>query len=575
MVYNAKSFRVEYQWQYRSVSFPSERFQPLTLSVSVEEKERVPSGLERPQPSLSQEKEKDKADTSSSITKIRSREPSIQVLESNIRTTYSVPSDIDTDSESDCEEIQELSQSEIMETALDSNITTPEHNESQTTAEKADETESANDKLKPSGLNLKGPSLSQVLSDTATRGSSQVYPINIETDEPRADDNSDNSSDSDDQGPDVLPAPSSKKRSDIANLLNERLPSESVADGSIDEDSEDEATSSANRQDAQMIDEDFPVDMEEAQDFGLPSVWDGVAQAPATQYTGIHQSPYPGVAVPTLATFGPYHSHRGPVNYPSSNTVSSNALPSGPFGFGRNPAAIPDWSQERFNERRSFTTFASPLPRPDHNPHAEPFYQDQGIIDPTNLNPRSNEVLAQRNASQNIMEVYQRALTTPERIHPQDPTTFVEQAFKPNISNLIHSQSVSEKPTLKRKAEEISSGEQSTAPPLGNDVRTTEDSSEALQDAQPREAPVLVETETSTSQGESSNINMSSAVATVTTGIIPAVEEPPRKKVKTSKNFSGIGKFVSGVCLGIVGAAAAFVATIPASVHEEALREMA
>ena len=49
---------------------------------------------------------------------------------------------------------------------------------------------------------------------------------------------------------------------------------------------------------------------------------------------------------------------------------------------------------------------------------------------------------------------------------------------------------------------------------------------------------------------------------------------PARKKARTSSSSSGgIGKFVMGVGFGLLGAAAAFVATIPASVYEEALRE--
>lgn len=49
---------------------------------------------------------------------------------------------------------------------------------------------------------------------------------------------------------------------------------------------------------------------------------------------------------------------------------------------------------------------------------------------------------------------------------------------------------------------------------------------------------------------------------------------PSRKKARISSSSSGgIGKFVMGVGIGLLGAAAAFVATIPASVYEEALRE--
>jgi len=50
---------------------------------------------------------------------------------------------------------------------------------------------------------------------------------------------------------------------------------------------------------------------------------------------------------------------------------------------------------------------------------------------------------------------------------------------------------------------------------------------------------------------------------------------PARKKAKTSPSkTAGIGKFVSGIAVGIVGVLATFIATIPASVREEALREI-
>lgn len=50
---------------------------------------------------------------------------------------------------------------------------------------------------------------------------------------------------------------------------------------------------------------------------------------------------------------------------------------------------------------------------------------------------------------------------------------------------------------------------------------------------------------------------------------------PARKKQKTSDSSAiGIGKFVSGVLVGVAGAFAAFVATIPMSVQNEALQEI-
>ena len=90
-----------------------------------------------------------------------------------------------------------------------------------------------------------------------------------------------------------------------------------------------------------------------------------------------------------------------------------------------------------------------------------------------------------------------------------------------------------------------------------------------LPDAQPREN-IFQSSTASTSQDEPAP------------GLVPAIatvqgddaQGPARKKVRTSSSSSGgIGKFVMGVGFGLLGAAAAFVATIPTSVYEEALRE--
>ncbi len=94
-----------------------------------------------------------------------------------------------------------------------------------------------------------------------------------------------------------------------------------------------------------------------------------------------------------------------------------------------------------------------------------------------------------------------------------------------------------------------------------------------LPDAQPREN-VIQTPPASMSQDSVAEPALSSVSATTT------VEDdkaggPARKKAKTSASSSGgIGKFVMGVGFGLLGAAAAFIATIPASVYEEALREV-
>lgn len=94
-----------------------------------------------------------------------------------------------------------------------------------------------------------------------------------------------------------------------------------------------------------------------------------------------------------------------------------------------------------------------------------------------------------------------------------------------------------------------------------------------LPDAQPREN--IFQTPTaSISQGSAAEPAVGSASIT-TTVQGDDIEGPARKKArKSSPSPGGIGKFVMGVGFGLLGAAAAFIATIPASVYEEALREL-
>ena len=98
------------------------------------------------------------------------------------------------------------------------------------------------------------------------------------------------------------------------------------------------------------------------------------------------------------------------------------------------------------------------------------------------------------------------------------------------------------------------------------------DGDSPLPDAQPREN---IFPTPSASLSQDSVAEPSSSSGPITTPVPGEdTDGPARKKARTSTSSSGgIGKFVMGVGFGLLGAAAAFVATIPASVYEEALRE--
>lgn len=93
-----------------------------------------------------------------------------------------------------------------------------------------------------------------------------------------------------------------------------------------------------------------------------------------------------------------------------------------------------------------------------------------------------------------------------------------------------------------------------------------------LPDAQPREnilqTPTASISQNSVAEPALGSVSMTRTVQDDETG------GPARKKARMSTSSSGgIGKFVMGVGFGLLGAAAAFIATIPASVYEEALGE--
>ena len=98
------------------------------------------------------------------------------------------------------------------------------------------------------------------------------------------------------------------------------------------------------------------------------------------------------------------------------------------------------------------------------------------------------------------------------------------------------------------------------------------DQESPLPEAQPRENIFQIPT-ASISQDSTAEPALGS-VSTTTSVQDDGTQGPARKKVRTSSSGTGgIGKFVMGVGFGLLGAAAAFVATIPNSVYEEALRE--
>ena len=131
----------------------------------------------------------------------------------------------------------------------------------------------------------------------------------------------------------------------------------------------------------------------------------------------------------------------------------------------------------------------------------------------------------------------------------------------------------------KRKADQLEASEGDVGQDSFEDVSVPKSDSQpsVLPDAQPREpAPPAETTITQTSQdgfvlqGQGSSQSQLNALAAREPG-------PARKKARTrSSEIGGTAKYISGVMSGLaigVGVVAAFIASIPDSVREEALRE--
>ncbi|KAL8909141.1 MAG: hypothetical protein Q9171_005177 [Xanthocarpia ochracea] len=141
---------------------------------------------------------------------------------------------------------------------------------------------------------------------------------------------------------------------------------------------------------------------------------------------------------------------------------------------------------------------------------------------------------------------------------------------KVDISNLVNPHADSAR-GLKRKSDQMSSEEPLISTPLATSEPSfvqTVGEDDLGPHAQVRDT-VMAGNETD-SQGLAS-VTSSFPASNVANA---AEEGPARKKTKISKPKAGsFGKFVSGICLGLAGAFAAFIAATPADVWDEALCE--
>ena len=163
LIYPAKAFRVEYKWQ------PRHRLPESPLINQ--------NGTFHVFDADAEAKVEEEASN-------HSHESSVQIMESNIRTTtYSVPSDYDTESDEydEDEDDDDLEISSVRgQDNEDSAATTPDQRVVHVLKDEVEASRTDNTKGKTLDLNLKGPKLQDVIAKAATEGSSQNNPIDLD-----------------------------------------------------------------------------------------------------------------------------------------------------------------------------------------------------------------------------------------------------------------------------------------------------------------------------------------------------------------------------------------------------------
>lgn len=165
-------------------------------------------------------------------------------------------------------------------------------------------------------------------------------------------------------------------------------------------------------------------------------------------------------------------------------------------------------------------------------------------------------------------------------LNPDPRKASDRHSSKLNISSIVNAPFEETSQPRKRKADEMSSDNESfhqrasrQPPPPSPYSADAENTETPLPDAQARD--ILPPNEVASFTQESVPEPVIGLTSTTITTKVESTEGPARKKARISKSSTGgIVKFVSGVCVGLVGALTAFMATIPASVREEALREL-
>lgn len=551
------------------------------------------------------------SDHEDEIVSIHSRESSLEIVDSHLRTnTYSVPSDSDYGSDPDdfrLEDDDYQTSSSPLGRTQDSAVTIPE-NIARPFGDAS--IEKGVSKGKTIDLNLQDPKLQVGNLKPAGEGSSQHDPIDLaEQSAPDAETTSPspshqdllqdqtqtkvfvevdmNETESEDEGPDELPIQSPYKRTlagatsaidgydavhngpegfliksqtgrnDLAGTANVAAGSNIADDDNDNEESEGD--------DDDVMNDEMPSDVDEANDLhdakyaeespmrcGRSSRETFFTQrVPSPSDAALARTPGKVESMPRVTT----SSHSTSVPRPKATFAAFNWDAPPPTAWNAPPPATgyPMWRDDP--SRYQYST---------HSTSGYAVAPHTTYIGPVTQHPVRHDG---QDAHEDLMTA-QCVSSAEHLLHEAPMTTSTENpASRLHIANLVNSYSTELSRPAKRKASEMSLGNDEVEIGSAPLQHRTMSQDSPLPDAQPRDAPTTMETSIPAEEWDTPDVYANVAPMLTRASLI---EEPVQKKLKTSSAPSnGVGKFLMGVAVGAVGLAATFLATIPANVQEE------
>ena len=252
----------------------------------------------------------------------------------------------------------------------------------------------------------------------------------------------------------------------------------------------------------------------------------------------------------------------------SGPKISSRPYDVGPFSYAKQAAHLetslaPRGSEEDYSNH--YCGFFDPVPTPQYS-QSRPYSSLHTLFPRDNWERPHNSDSGNHSSYCKGPTGYRHVEGNPARVNIADLVN--QSTSAPHDHNGLGQ---------KRKAAEMEEPAETTDDhTMAGALPTPESEGLTLPDAQPREQSTFP---LQSLTHESSVLqDTEPAVGSVQQNTPPSADTdngPARKKVKTSPSrATGIGKFFSGIAVGVAGVVAAFIATIPASVREEALREI-